>query len=193
LKIIPIYTTEKQLVEGVLAEHRTAQKTLYDRFSPKMYAICCRYFRDQSRAEDLLMEGFLKVFGKLHTFSFKGSFEGWMRKIFVRICLDELRKNNSFNFSDSGTLEIEAPDSVVLELPEAETRPSLEYLLHEVNSLPLNYSLVFSLYVLDGYSHQEISTELGISVAASKVQLSRARKTLQQRLESFKTSQHGKK
>jgi RNA polymerase sigma factor (sigma-70 family) len=136
---------------------------------------------------------FLKVFGKLHTFSFNGSFEGWMRKIFVRICLDELRKNNSFNFSDSGTLEIEAPDSVVLELPEAETRPSLEYLLHEVNSLPLNYSLVFSLYVLDGYSHQEISTELGISVAASKVQLSRARKTLQQRLESFKTSQHGKK
>ena len=148
MKIIPIYTTEKQLVEGVLAEHRTAQKTLYDRFSPKMYAICCRYFRDQSRAEDLLMEGFLKVFGKLHTFSFNGSFEGWMRKIFVRICLDELRKNNSFNFSDSGTLEIEAPDSVVLELPEAETRPSLEYLLHEVNSLPLNYSLVFSLYVL---------------------------------------------
>lgn len=193
MKIIPIYTTEKQLVEGVLAEHRTAQKTLYDRFSPKMYAICCRYFRDQSRAEDLLMEGFLKVFGKLHTFSFNGSFEGWMRKIFVRICLDELRKNNSFNFSDSGTLEIEAPDSVVLELPEAETRPSLEYLLHEVNSLPLNYSLVFSLYVLDGYSHQEISTELGISVAASKVQLSRARKTLQQRLESFKTSQHEKK
>ena len=166
MKIIPIYTTEKQLVEGVLAEHRTAQKTLYDRFSPKMYAICCRYFRDQSRAEDLLMEGFLKVFGKLHTFSFKGSFEGWMRKIFVRICLDELRKNNSFNFSDSGTLEIEAPDSVFLELPETETRPSLEYLLHEVNSLPLNYSLVFSLYVLDGYSHQEISTELGISVAA---------------------------
>lgn len=193
MKIIPIYTTEKQLVEGVLAEHRTAQKTLYDRFSPKMYAICCRYFRDQSRAEDLLMEGFLKVFGKLHTFSFNGSFEGWMRKIFVRICLDELRKNNSFNFSDSGTLEIEAPDSVVLELPEAETRPSLEYVLHEVNSLPLNYSLVFSLYVLDGYSHQEISTELGISVAASKVQLSRARKTLQQRLESFKTSQHEKK
>ena len=192
MKIIPIYTTEKQLIEGVLAEHRTAQKVLYDRFSPKMYAVCLRYFRDQSLAEDMLMEGFLKVFSKLHSFAFQGSFEGWLRKIFVRICLDELRKSKDFNFSEPTAAENIAISESPLECAVNDQIPSIEDLLLEVNSLPLNYRLVFSLYVLDEYSHQEISSELGISVAASKVQLSRARKMLQQRLEYLKITHHGK-
>ena len=193
MKIIDLYSTEKQLIEGVLAQNPKAQKRLYEQFSPLMFAVCKRYFKDHSTAEDLLIEGFLKVFNHLHTFSFQGSFEGWMRRIFIRICLDELRKRKPIVFSNTEVLNAKAIEDTPLEFGVGETMPKLETLLEAVDALQDSYRLVFSMYVLDGYSHKEISGELGISVAASKVQLSRARKMLQMRIDSLKTVHDGKK
>lgn len=192
MKIIPLYPTEALLIKGALALKPSAQKELYDRFAPKMLGICGRYVKDKATAEDVLIEGFLKVFEKLSSYSFQGSFEGWLRKIFTRTALDFLRKNKEIHFT-----ALEPLERSLIEVPTHETEVygstlSLENLLAGVNELPEGYRLVFNLYVLDGYSHTEISKALEISVGTSKSQLSRARKMLQAHFKSLKTQRHGK-
>ncbi len=159
-----------------------------------MLAVCKRYVSDTQQAEDLLIEGFLKIFKQINHFKGVGSFEGWLRKIFVNLSLDFLRKQQRLDvmvpLTEWNTEGI--TDCVETDLMAATEEMSLTHLLSLVNALEDPYGLVFSLYVLDSFSHKEISEHLGISVANSKSILHRARKQLQYSITNINKSSHGK-
>ncbi|HMP94497.1 MAG TPA: RNA polymerase sigma factor [Phnomibacter sp.] len=161
--------------EALLSGKRYAQKELYDRFSGKMYALCLRYAGNQPLAEDMLQEGFIKVFNNLSQFKGEGSFEGWMRRIFVNTAIEMLRRRSLKQRPiENGDLDI--PQS---SLTSGYDKVSLADLLAVIQQLPEGYRTIFNLYVLEGYSHKEIAQLLHISEGTSKSQLARAKQLLQ--------------
>lgn len=154
---------------------RTAQKRLYDRLAPKMFAVCLRYMGDRDSAEDILQDGFVTLFSKIDSYSGEGSFEGWARKIFVNTALMSLRKNDILKQSEDieAAWGLSAPDASALQ------RVSYRELLQLVAKLPPGFRTVFNMYVIEGYSHKEIGDALGISENTSRSQLMRARTVLQ--------------
>ncbi len=165
---------DDELIKGCMRRDHSAQKTLYDTYSSKMYSLCCRYIKDTMQAEDILVTAFTKVFDKIGQFKNEGSFEGWIRRIVVNEALTSLRRNRSLY------LEIDL-DKAELEPHQDHTGDHLEAedLLNMIQSLPAGYRIVFNLYAIDGYSHKEIAEQLGITEGTSKSQLSRARLYLQ--------------
>jgi len=173
----PTYT-EAELVAGCTRGDRTAQRILYERYSSVMYPVCVRYLGRED-AKDVLQEGFLTVFDKISTYKGEGSFEGWMRKIFVNASLMQLRKGDALRHSEdiSETPELgKTMDYGVLE--EISSREILDL----VAQLPAGLRSVFNLFVLDGYSHAEVSEILGITEQSSRSQVSRARSLLQEKI-----------
>ncbi|WP_262902509.1 RNA polymerase sigma factor [Lutimonas saemankumensis] len=146
---------------------------LYEKYSPKMLSLCAYYIKDLQKSEEVMLSGFLKVFTKLHQYSQKGSFEGWVRKIMVYECISYLRKKNTLLFTD----EIEFYESVVEN--EIELKIAIEDLQIFINKLPEGCKIIFNMYVIEGYKHTEIADMLNISVGTCKTQLHRARKALQ--------------
>lgn len=147
---------------------------LYRQFSGKMFAVCLRYFPDRMEAEDILQEGFIKVFTHLGQYTGNGSFEGWIRRVIVNTALEKLRKKSFL---------IPMTDHVEKQTGTA-TNPAIsnmgaKELMKLVTGLPQGYRVVFNLYAIEGYSHAEIAEKLGISEGTSKSQLARARVTLQ--------------
>lgn len=173
-----ILLTEEELIENCRKGKRKAQRELYDRFAPKMFGLCRRYVKNKQNAEDVLMQGFMKVYDKLGTFQSKGSFEGWIRRIMVNESLMFLRKQHDFTVS---TEVSELPVRVVT--LNAEDDLVAQDILNLLEQLPTGYRTVFNLYVLEGYKHREIAEELGISINTSKSQLILARKRLREMLE----------
>ncbi len=170
--------SEDQIINGCIVGDRTAQQTLYGRYSPKMFAICLRYAKDYHSAEDILQEGFIKVFRYISNFRREGSFEGWMRRIFVNTAIEHLRKAVSlYSIVDDEDKPMDILDESVFD--------QLDYqdLLNMVQSLSPGYRTVFNLYVVEGYSHKEIAKLLNISEGTSKSQLARARVLLQKKVE----------
>lgn len=170
-------SAEDDLINGCKRGERTAQKHLYDTFSPKMYALSCRYVKDAMEAEDVLVKAFAKIFERIDQFKGEGSFEGWIRRVVVNEALTFLRRNRSMYLET--------------ELEAAEREPDYKHLsdhleeedlLKMIQQLPSGYQMVFNLYAIDGYSHKEIAAQLGISENTSKSQLSRARTYLQKLL-----------
>lgn len=156
----------------------SAQKQLYDVFAGKMYAVCLRYSQDKTEAEDCLQEGFIKVFNNIKKFAFKGSFEGWMRRIMVNTVIEVYRKKQPEVLVDEfPVLAEDAKEEVDDEVI------SQEELIALIQELPPKYKLVFNLYVLDGFSHAEIAKTAGISVGTSKSNLARARQWLKNGIE----------
>ncbi|MBS1655086.1 MAG: sigma-70 family RNA polymerase sigma factor [Bacteroidetes bacterium] len=155
--------------------NRQAQSALYEMFSPKMFVVCMRYARSREEAEEVLQEGFLKVFQFLHQFKNAGSFEGWIRKIMVNCALQRLRSKSQL----APVLQIEAYDNNFKVDEHTESRISAKELLELVMLLPPAYKMVFNLYVFEGYKHKEIAEMLGISEGTSKSNLSDARAFLQ--------------
>ncbi|MDX2001303.1 MAG: RNA polymerase sigma factor [Chitinophagales bacterium] len=171
--------SEDQVIKGCIIGDRTAQQTLYSRYSPKMFSICLRYAKDYHSAEDILQEGFIKVFKYISKFRREGSFEGWLRRIFVNTAIEHLRKSVSLYpivNDDDKPMDI-IDESVFDHLDEQD-------LLNMVQSLSPGYRTVFNLYVVEGYSHKEISQMLEISEGTSKSQLARARQLLQRKVEA---------
>jgi len=165
------------LIEGCLQNSPSAQKAVYERYSPKMYAICIRYVGDSESAKDILIQGFLKVLNKIGQFKREGSFEGWIRRIIVNESLTYLRKNKFMHLEvDLETAEREPDYNFVQNTFEADELIAL------VNLLPPGYKTVFNLFAIEGYSHKEIAEMMGINENTSKSQLSRARKHLQELL-----------
>ena len=176
---------EAELIEGCRHNERGAQKALYEQMAGKMFALCCRYVKDRLEAEDVLVTAFTKMFERIDQFKGEGSFEGWVRKIVVNEALSYLRKNKSMYL----TTEIEAADREP-DFNNMGNQLEAEDLLKLVAALPEGYRIVFNLYAIDGYTHKEIATQLGISENTSKSQLSRARGYLQNKLlEIEKTTQ----
>lgn len=178
-KVIKI-SNDSQLIKQSLQNNRQAQKELYEKFSPKMLSLCAYYIKDLQQSEEVMLNGFLKVFTKLKQYSNKGSFEGWIRKIMVFECISYLRKKNHLLFTDH--IEIFEP---IIE-NEVELSIAVEDLHNYINALPEGCKIVFNMYVIEGYKHAEIAEILNVSVGTTKTQLYRARKALQDMISSNK-------
>lgn len=176
---------ERDLIQACIQEDKVAQRHLYDLYAPKMYFVCLRYARHAQEAQDILQDGFIKVFDHLQSFKHQGSFEGWIRRIIVNTSLNHCRKN-SFKQEQIG-LETFHEKSVNA---DAISKMSEQELLQLIQALPDGYRMVFNLYVIEGYSHKEIGEMLEISESTSRSQLAKSRKWMQSALEKLKMSKH---
>ncbi|MBD1261866.1 RNA polymerase sigma factor [Maribacter polysiphoniae] len=177
MKIITIYNNEKQLIKKAAAGHQEAQKRLYEKFAPKMLGVCRQYVKDLHFAEDVMIGGFLKVFKNLGSFGFKGSFEGWIRKIMIRESISYIRKQQFVVYDDELYERNELGNNTI------STDMDVEHIQMLIDALPEGYKMVFVLYVVEGYKHQEIAELLQITESTSKSQLFKARKMLQEQLQ----------
>jgi RNA polymerase sigma factor (sigma-70 family) len=167
-----------KLILGCANKEPIAQEQLYRLFAGKMFALCLKYSKNKEEAEDNLQDGFIQIYDKISQFKNKGSFEGWMKRIVINTALQKYRDKNVLNV----VYDFVDEEEVMVEVEEEDI--SLDYLLKLIQELPNQYRLVFNLYVLDGYSHKEISKELKISEGTSKSNLSRARAILKEKIES---------
>ncbi|WP_245906975.1 RNA polymerase sigma factor [Reichenbachiella versicolor] len=175
-----INRTEKELIKYCLKKDRQAQKALFQQMSPLMLSVCMRYIGDRSLAEEVMLDGFMTVFQKLDTYKQEGSFEGWVRKIMVNKSLTWIRKNKSMYLEmDIEDVKVGMPLETIADQLESED------LLKLIALLPEGYRSVFNMYAIEGYNHQEIADQLGISVITSRTQLSRARKFLQNKMTNW--------
>lgn len=167
-------------MRGCQQGHPGAQRELYDFFKSRMFGICLRYAGNYDDAEDVLQEGFLKVFDKIHQFKFKGSFEGWIRKIMVNTALEKYRNQYKLVHIEDNIQDIENDQQVdtTAEIGERE-------LIRYIQELPPKYRTVFNLYAIEGYSHKEIGKMLNISEGTSKSNLSRARTILKEKVNRY--------
>lgn len=161
------------LVTDCKAGKPGAQKALYELFAGKMFAICLRYASDKMSAEDILQNGFIKIFKNMDSFKELGALEGWMRKIMVNTAIEHYRKTARMHRVTEITPELEEPVA-----PSVLDALQLNDLLHLIEKLPDGYRLVFNMHIIEGYSHKEIADKLGITEGGSKSQLSRARQIL---------------
>ena len=167
--------TEKDLVNGCIRENRRCQQEVFRLYAGKMLAVCRRYSRHHMEAEDVLQDAFIRVFDNISQFSFKGSFEGWIRRIVINTALKNYQRK-SFQEEQLG-LEAEGLDLPVE--PSIFSNLHEEELLNLIGRLPNGYRVVFNLYAIEGYSHREIAEMLGIEESTSRSQLLKARKWLQ--------------
>ena len=167
--------TEDLLIQGCLRNEASAQQELYYRYSPKMLSVCYRYAKSREDAEDMLQEGFIKVFTQIHQFQNRGALEGWIRRIIVHTCINNLKKNKKF--SDSVDI-IHAASVPVRE----ENIPSIlqaKQVVECIRLLPMGYRTVLNLYAIEGYSHREIGEILDIEESTSRSQYTRAKAMLE--------------
>lgn len=160
------------------------QKAVYETFAPKMLAACCNFISDKTLAEEVMHNGFVKVFFNIKKYKNEGSFEGWIRKIMIRESLSFLRKKKFIIASQS---------DVILEKQKTYQKPVEEVseIQRLIEQLPIEFKLVFNLYAIEGYSHKEISELLKIPETTSKTRLFRARKLLKEQLQTIKKA-HGR-
>ena len=191
MRIIPFYTTEKQLVKALQQADGRAHKVVYDRYASRMLAVCVRYISNKADAEEVMIDGFMRVFDKISQFREEGSFEGWMRRIMVTESLMFLRRTKSWRQEVS-------IEGIVTEVDYqwADDQLSTDELLRLISQLPDGYRTIFNLYAIEGYSHAEIAEMLGVTEGTSKSQLSRARALLQQGVkkleQQYATNSYGK-
>lgn len=189
MKVINLHRNEKQLIEQAKLNNRQAQHLLYEKFSPKMLSVCRQYIKDIHHAEDVMITAFMKVFTGLSKFEYKGSFEGWIRRIMVNECIDFIRvKKNVFQYEEIDNINTSEWNSWT-EIQEF----LVDDLQLIIDELPDGYRMIFNLYAIEGYKHHEIAKMLGINEGTSKSQLSNARKLLQEKLKELKRKENGTK
>ena len=173
-------SNESDLIEGCIQGDRKMQYELYERFSPKMYGVCLRYAANAEEAEDILQEGFIKVFKKIGSFRGDGSFEGWIRRIFVNTAIEHFRKKTYLQpITEQEENSIEGKYISVLDnLAEKD-------IIKLIQQLSPGYRTVFNMYVIEGYTHKQIAEVLNISEGTSKSQLSRAKLILQDLVKKY--------
>lgn len=174
--------SENTLIEKCRQNDSSAQKVLYERYAPAMLGICRRYVKDWMEAENVMSEGFFKIFTKIDQYGFQGSFEGWMKKIMVNESLALLRKRNDFN------LALETSNLVISPAAGPEEIAGENSILELLHKLPTGYRTIFNLYAIEGYKHKEIAEQLNISINTSKSQLIKARKRLQDLMNEEKSN-----
>lgn len=174
---------ECQLIEGCKRQDRKSQQIVYEQYGRVMYGICLRYSSDAESAQDLLHDGFMKVFSSIGSFEGKGSFEGWMKRIFVNLALENIRKDK---LKKQFTEDIENLPENIPEEDDANVESLSEAeLLNMIRELPPGYRSVFNLYAIENYSHKEISEALGIAEGTSRSQYIRARLFLQEKVKDY--------
>jgi len=168
--------TEEAILQGCLQNDATAQRELYNRFSPKMLAVCYRFGHNREDAEDMLQEGFIKVFSQIHTFRNQGAFEGWVRRIIVHTCINNLKKNKKFNES----VDIVHATSLYVREESVPSIVQAKQVVECIRLLPIGYRTVLNLYAIEGYSHKEIAGMLDIEESTSRSQYTRAKQMLEE-------------
>lgn len=171
--------TEQELIEGCGSGRRDCQKELYDKYSAKMLAVCYRYVGDKDTACDLLHDGFITLFTHIKEYKNTGSFEGWMRRIFVTTALGHLRSQKKFTDDNSEEFEWYSDDMAQSALDMISDKELSE----KLNELPTGYKTVLNMYAIEGYSHKEIGDKLGIGESSSRSQFLRAKKLLKKLLQ----------
>jgi RNA polymerase sigma-70 factor (ECF subfamily) len=172
----------KQLINDCKNNNRTAQEQLYRLYSPKLFAVCLKYSRNYTEAQDNLQDGFLIIFQKIEQFSFKGSFDGWLKRVMINNVLQQYRNQTFLSLVNEDVIdecEVEIDDEAI----------SLEFLMKIIQELPDRYRLVFNLYVIDGFPHAEIAEMLSINIGTSKSNLARARMILKEKIEQYKNEE----
>lgn len=168
--------SEEAILQGCLKNQPAAQQELYSKYSPKMLSVCYRFARNREDAEDMLQEGFIRVFTQIHQFQSKGSFEGWIRRIIVHTCINHLKKHKKFNDS------VDIAQAHTLHVRE-DSVPSIiqaKQVVECIRMLPLGYRTVLNLFAIDGYTHREIAGMLDIEESTSRSQYTRAKAMLEQ-------------
>jgi RNA polymerase sigma-70 factor (ECF subfamily) len=175
---------DDHLVEGCINKNINAQREMYERYAPKMLSVCMRYMCDENEARDTMHDGFIKLFDKITKFEKKGSLEGWIRKLFVNICLEKLRKLKKVSFQsiNNDDDDIQIVDNSIINIDK---QLDVSELLNCIKRLPASFRSVFNLYAIEGYSHEEIAKLLGITSSTSRANYFRARAILQKKVEQM--------
>jgi len=169
---------EFDLIEGCVKNDRQAQESLYKLFASKMLGVCMRYAKDKPEAEDILQDGFVKVYMNINKFKKQGSLEGWVRRIMVNTALEKFRKQRHM-------YPVVETDEALQEIGyEISDNYDVQYLMKIINNLSNGYRVIFNLYAIEGFTHKEIAKSLNISEGTSKSQLARARKIIQGKIKA---------
>ncbi|HOV70691.1 MAG TPA: RNA polymerase sigma factor [Dysgonamonadaceae bacterium] len=185
---------DSQLIEACKKKDRDAQKKLYEMYAPKMMGVCLRYCKNNETAWDLLHDGFFRVFTHIGSYSGKGSFEGWMRRVFVNLAIENYRREQQKNRI---TIDIEQIESDAFVLSDDDSYDigdiTHEELLDMIRQLPKSYRTIFNLFVFEDMSHKEIGKMLGINESTSRSQYSRARAILRKKINAILKNKQGKR
>ena len=169
---------EQAIIQGCLQKNPLNQRELYNHFSPKMLSVCYRFSASRDDAEDMLQEGFIRMFSQLHSYSGGGAFEGWVRRIFVNTCINFLKKHKRFNNS----IDIEYAGDISAREESFASIMQGRQVMDCIRQLPLGYRTVLNLYAIEGYSHKEIGKMLEIGESTSRSQYTRAKTMLEKLL-----------
>jgi RNA polymerase sigma factor (sigma-70 family) len=172
--------TEYELIKGCIKQDSQCQRLLFEQYAGKMMTVCLRYAHDVMEAEDMMQEGFIRVFSYIGQFKFEGSFEGWIRRVMVNTALKQLQKKR-LSFSEIKDNNEQAPRME----PYAYSNLGEEDLMKLISQLPDGYRTIFNLNIIEGYSHEEIAKMLEIQPSTSRSQLVKARKMLQNQILSL--------
>ncbi len=184
MKVINLHQEEEELIKLAVSNNRQAQQVIYSKFAPKMLSVCRQYIKDLHHAEDLMITAFMKVFANLKNFEHKGSFEGWIRRIMINECISYIRVHKKVSFLEDEFYKEDSFNNI-------ESNFNVNDIQFLIDSLPEGYKMIFNLYAIEGYKHQEIATMLGINEGTSKSQLSHARKMLQEQIMKLKNYSNG--
>jgi RNA polymerase sigma-70 factor (ECF subfamily) len=177
---------DSQLIEACKKKDRDAQRKLYEIYAPKMMGVCLRYCKNEETAWDLLHDGFFRVFTRIDSYSGKGSFEGWMRRIFVNLAIENYRFERKRNLMAIDIEQIESDFFILSDDDSYDTGDiTQEELLDMIRQLPKSYRTVFNLFVFEDMSHKEIGKKLGINESTSRSQYSRARALLRKKIKAI--------
>ena len=184
MKVINLHQEEQETIRLAVGNNRQAQQMIYAKYAPKMLSVCRQYIKDIQFAEDLMITSFMKIFVNLNKFENKGSFEGWMRRIMINECISYIRVHKKVSFLEDEFYAETGFDA-------SESNYNVDEIQFMIDNLPEGYKLIFNLFAIDGYKHQEIATMLNISEGTSKSQLFQARKMLQEQIIKLKNYGHG--
>lgn len=173
----------EELINDCKKNDVKAQEQLYRLYAPKLFSVSLKYSRNYTEAQDNLQDGFLLIFNKIGLYSYKGSFEGWLKRVMINHVLQQYRTQTFLNLVNE-----DVPDEAEIEIDDENI--SLDYLLKLIQELPDRYRLVFNLYVIDDYSHAEIAEMLSINIGTSKSNLSRARMILKEKIEQHRNEEN---
>ena len=185
MKVIQLHNNTIQLISKAAKNNREAQHVLYELHAPKMLSVCRYYIKDVQKAEEVMLNGFFKAFTHLNTFKNEGSFEGWLRKIMVREAISFLRQQKNVEFiTDEFEFNHDSANNINTDIEVAEIQQLID-------DLPEGYKMVFVMYAIEGYKHQEIAEILKISIGTSKSQLFKARQLLQHKINELNKTGYG--
>jgi RNA polymerase sigma-70 factor (ECF subfamily) len=168
--------TEEVLLQGCIKNDASAQQELYQRYSPKMLSVCYRYAKTREDAEDMLQEGFIKVFSQITKFEKRGSLEGWILRIIVHTCINHLKKNKKFN----DHVDLAYAGNIVIREDYIPAIIQAKQIVETIRTLPIGYRTVLNLYAIEGFSHKEIGQLLDIEESTSRSQYTRAKSMLEE-------------